>query len=205
MVRGVFVTLEGGDGAGKSTQTRLLADWLRIKGQEVVKTFEPGGTEVGQKIRDLLLHGNALPPRAEALLFAADRAHHVENVIRPALSRGAVVVSDRYIDSSIAYQGSGRALNGDDIEKLSEWATDVLLPDLTVILDVPVAEGTTRRGGNPDRLERESIGFHESVRQAFLDQAEKHPERYLVLDARESIDDLHREITGRVDALLETT
>ncbi len=180
---GLFVAFEGGDGAGKSTQAGLLRSALEAIGREVVLTREPGGTELGAAIRQVLLHGDHVAPRAEALLFAADRAHHVATVVRPALDRGAVVLTDRYLDSSIAYQGQARALSQDDIRDISLWATEGLLPDLTVLLDVSAGEGRSRRAGVHDRLEREADAFHEAVREGFLLLAEREPGRYLVLDA----------------------
>lgn len=180
---GVFIVLEGGDGAGKSTQVRLLAEWLGERGVEVVRTREPGGTALGERIRDLLLHGDHVSPRAEALLFAADRAHHVATVVRPALERGAVVLQDRYVDSSVAYQGAGRELDPDEIARLSWWATDDLRPDLTVLLDVAPTTGQTRRGGTHDRLEQEADDFHARVREGFARLAEAEAHRYLVVDA----------------------
>lgn len=180
---GLFVSFEGGDGAGKSTQLRLLGGALEALGREVVLTREPGGTDLGAAIRQVLLHGDHVAPRAEALLFAADRAHHVATVIEPALERGADVLTDRYLDSSIAYQGVARALSHDDVRDLSLWATQGLLPDLTVLLDVTADQGRARRGGVHDRLEREDDTFHEAVRQGFLRLAAQAPDRYLVLDA----------------------
>lgn len=200
--RGVFVVLEGGDGAGKSTQQRLLADWLAESGAEVVLTREPGGTPLGEQIRALLLHGDHVAPRAEALLFAADRAHHVETVVRPALERGAVVVQDRYLDSSVAYQGAGRDLASDDVRRLSLWATHDLRPDLTVLLDVPPQVGAERRGGVHDRLEREGADFHERVRRGFLDLAEAEAHRYLVVDASLPADEIAGIVRERVAPLV---
>lgn len=203
MTKGVFITFEGGDGAGKTTQTRLLSQWIQAEfGREVVLTFEPGDTAVGKKIRELVLHGDDLSARSEALLFAADRAHHVSTLIRPALERGAVVLCDRYIDSSVAYQGGGRELESREVRDLSLWATKNLLPDLTVVLDIDPGEGLNRRGDAPDRMERESLAFHEAVRQSFLDQARADESRYLVLDARATIDQIHDAITVRLDPLL---
>lgn len=194
---GVFVSFEGGDGAGKSTQAALLGEWLRAEGREVVLTREPGGTPVGLAIRDVLLHGEHVAPRAEALLFAADRAHHVATVVRPALERGAVVLTDRYIDSSIAYQGQARALAHDEIRDLSLWATEGLLPDLTVLLDVTAGEGRVRRGEVHDRLEREGDVFHDTVRQGFLELAAAAPERYVVLDATAPPHEIHAAVRVR--------
>lgn len=181
--RGLFVAFEGGDGAGKSTQVALLAQALRDAGRRVVVTRQPGGTELGAGIRELLLHGGAVSPRAEALLFAADKAQHVDEVVCPALDRGEDVLTDRYTDSSVAYQGAGRELGPDEIDRLLEWAVGSLVPDLTVVLDVPVDVGRQRRGSVHDRVEAEPDPFHERVRRHFLDRAEADPERYLVLDA----------------------
>ncbi len=181
---GRLIALEGGDGAGKSTQARLLADWLRGLGHEVVLTREPGDSRIGPTIRQLVLDpANAgLSDRAEALLYAADRAEHVAALVRPALARGAVVVTDRYIDSSIAYQGVGRGLGADAVAELSAFATGGLVADLTVVLDVPADVGRGRFD-TADRLEGEPEAFHQRVRQAFLDLAAKAPERYAVVDA----------------------
>jgi dTMP kinase len=168
---GVFVALEGGDGCGKSTQAKLLAERLRATGREVVATREPGATPVGGEIRRLVLGGGALDPRTEALLIAADRAEHVAEVIRPALGRGAVVVSDRYVPSSLAYQGVARGLGVDEIGRLSAWATGGLEPDLVVVLDVRAEEAVSRREGPQDRMEREPDSFHTRVREAYQDLA----------------------------------
>ncbi|MGH8869205.1 MAG: dTMP kinase [Actinomycetes bacterium] len=182
---GVFVAVEGGEGAGKSTQVRMLAAWLRDRGHEAVLTHEPGDTPAGARIRDVLLDvaNTGLSPRAEALLYAADRAEHVSTVIRPALSRGAVVVTDRYVDSSLAYQGAGRTLPRADVGRLSRWATEGLKPNLTVVLDVPAVVGLARCGAEPDRLESEPLEFHARVRESFLRLARRDPQRYLVVDA----------------------
>jgi dTMP kinase len=181
----VFVALEGGEGAGKSTQLGLLRDWLVEQDHEVVVTREPGGTPLGRRLRTLLLDHDtgSLAPRAEALLYAADRAEHVSDVVRPALTRGAVVLTDRYIDSSIAYQGAGRALDPSDIARISAWATEDLLPDLTVVLDIDPVVGLSRFADAPDRLEAEPLAFHQAVRQGFLTLAAAQPDRYLVVDA----------------------
>lgn len=194
---GYFLALEGGEGAGKSTQAALLARWLRDRGHEVVVTREPGATAVGARVRALLLGldpavpvGEAVEPRTEALLYAADRAEHVARVVRPGLARGAIVVSDRYVDSSIAYQGHARGMDPDQVARLSDWATEGLLPDLTVLLDLPVGSGRTRlaaRGGT-DRLEQEADAFHERVRDGFRQLAAAAPERYAVIDAAGAAD-----------------
>ncbi len=202
---GYFIALEGGDGAGKSTQAKLLGQWLRESlGHEVVVTREPGATPVGVRLRDVLLgHEHTVGPRAEALLFAADRAHHVATVVRPALERGAVVVTDRFVDSSIAYQGAGRDLDADDVARFSRWATGGLVPDLTVLLDLPPQISTVRRRrdaerGDDDSIEAESDAFHERVRERFLDLAQREPHRYLVLDASESREDIQAAIRARL-------
>jgi dTMP kinase len=169
--RGLFVVLEGGDGCGKSTQVKRLVSRLQDLGREVVATREPGATETGAAIRLLVLGGDHLDPRAEALLIAADRAEHVADVIRPALDRGAVVVSDRYIPTSLAYQGVARGLGVDEIGRLSEWATGGLTPDLVVVLDVPAGEAAGRRAGPEDRMEREPDSFRAAVNQAYRDLA----------------------------------
>jgi dTMP kinase len=215
---GFFVVFEGGEGAGKSTQAVKLAAWLKIRGYEAVLTREPGATDIGMRIRSLLLDsipnttgGDTAPtPRAEALLYAADRAQHVDKVIRPALERGAVVVSDRYIDSSIAYQGSGRALGKDEIAWVSAWATGGLKPDLTVLLDVDPEAGLHRAkaGGTGDRLEQEQLAFHEKVRDTFLHLAAAEPNRYLVVPAGGTPDEIaaavREAVAERLDIRTET-
>lgn len=203
---GRFITLEGGDGAGKTTQAELLEEWLRARGLEVVRTREPGGTSLGRQLRELLLHGNEpIDPRAEALLYAADRAQHVAQVVRPALERGAIVVQDRYIDSSLAYQGAGRVLEVDDVRRLSSWASGGLQPDLTVLLDVSPELAVERRasaGGVADRLEREATDFHTAVRLGFLALAAAEPGRFLTLDAALPVAELHANIVQRASAIL---
>lgn len=205
---GLFVVFEGGEGAGKSTQLRELAERLKSQGRDVVVTREPGATGVGARIRSLVLDttpDEAPSPRAEALLYAADRAHHVATVVRPALTRGAVVVSDRYVDSSLAYQGAGRTLPVDEVSWLSSWATGGLKPDLVVLLDVDPRTGLSRvaaRAASADRLEGESVAFHERVRYAFLDLAAADPKRYLVLDAARPVEEIAERVARRVDELL---
>lgn len=200
--RGRFIVLEGGDGVGKSTQRALLGRWLEERGYEVVLTREPGGTELGDLLRSALLHGGHVDARTEALLFATDRAHHVHTVVRPALERGAMVVSDRYLDSSAAYQGAARELGMDEVRDLSLWATNHLLPDLTIVLDLDPEVAVARREGAPDRLERESLDFHRRVRAGFLLLAAADPARYLVLDATREPRELHAAIAGRVGELV---
>ncbi|WFE48573.1 dTMP kinase [Verrucosispora sp. WMMD1129] len=205
---GLFVVFEGGEGAGKSTQLGKLAELLRGQGRDVVVTREPGATGVGSRIRSLVLDttpDEAPSPRAEALLYAADRAHHVATVVRPALTRGAVVISDRYVDSSLAYQGAGRTLPVDEVSWLSSWATGGLKPDLVVLLDVDPRTGLSRvaaRAESADRLEAESITFHDRVRYAFLDLAAADPKRYLVLDAARSVEEIAERVARRVEELL---
>jgi dTMP kinase len=204
--RGLWITLEGGDGSGKTTQATALEAWLRESGREVVRTREPGGSDVGVLIRDIVLHHRGdIAPRAEALLYAADRAHHVATVVRPALDRGAVVVQDRYLDSSVAYQGAGRILDAGEVRDLSLWATDGALPDITVLLDLDPAAARARLDADDkpfDRLEAEKADFHERVRTAFLGLAAAEPERFLVLDATRPPVDLAVEIRARVERSL---
>jgi dTMP kinase len=193
----VLIAFEGGEGSGKSTQIERLTQSLRDDGVDVVVTHEPGATGLGRAIRELLLHTDTtIAPRAEALLFAADRADHVSQLIRPALDRGAVVLTDRFIDSSLAYQGGGRDLTLDEVRSLSSWATGGLSADLTVLLDLPAVDGLARAQGRSaaDRLEQESIEFHERVQATYQALAAAEPERYLVLDARATIDELAGQI-----------
>ena len=200
--RGLFIALEGGDGAGKSTQGRLLREWLEGLGHTVVMTREPGGTDFGAAVRELVLHGDHVAPRAEALLFAADRAHHVETLIRPALARGEVVITDRYMDSSIAYQGAGRDLGVDEVRELNLWATGGLVPTLTILVDLPAAVGRARREGVHDRLESEADDFHGAVREHFLALAGADPHRYLVVAGELAPEQIHSLVRARVAVLL---
>lgn len=204
---GLFLTFEGGDGSGKSTQSALLERWLIEQGRTVVSTREPGGTEVGEEIREIVLHRRGhIVPRAEALLYAADRAHHVATVVRPALERGDIVLQDRYLDSSVAYQGVGRELAAGEIRDLSLWAAEGLLPDITVLLDLDVAIGRDRLDESRtryDRLEAEAAEFHARVREAYLELAAAEPERFLVLDATLPVDELAALIRARVSAALK--
>ncbi|QSB05685.1 dTMP kinase [Natronoglycomyces albus] len=203
---GFFIVFEGGEGSGKSTQALKLSAWLKLQGYEAVRTREPGGTQIGARIRSMLLSSTSETPsaRCEALLYAADRAHHVDTIVRPALERGAVVVSDRYIDSSIAYQGSGRALGGEEISWLSDWATKNLRPDLVVLLDIAPETGLRRakHDGNGDRLEQESLDFHSRVREAFLLKAKGNQRNYLVVDASKSPEAIAEEVQSVVAARL---
>jgi dTMP kinase len=202
----LFISFEGIDGVGKSTQADLLEAHLVGLSREVVRTLEPGGSELGRDIRKLLLHSGHVDARAEALLYAADRAHHVATVIRPALAEGKVVITDRYLDSSVAYQGAGRILGATEVRDLSIWAIQGLLPALTVLLDLDAASAVARRaktGDAPDRLEREKVEFFEAVRACYLELAAAEPERFLVVDARLSVDEIQSQIRARVDELLE--
>ncbi|MBT2483218.1 MULTISPECIES: dTMP kinase [unclassified Microbacterium] len=203
---GVWITLEGGDGSGKTTQSDLLATWLTDAGHTVVRTREPGGSEVGQLIRDIVLHHRGdIAPRAEALLYAADRAHHVATVVRPALDRGDLVLQDRYLDSSIAYQGAGRILDASEIRDLSLWAVEGALPDLTILLDLDPDAARVRldSADKPfDRLEAERAEFHGRVRDGYLALAAAEPERFLVVDASASVGEIADEIRARVAELI---
>ena len=195
--RGVFITFEGGDGSGKSTQIQSVREWFESRGREVIVTREPGGTELGTEIRRLVQNGpEDVDARTEALLYAADRAYHVATVIGPALERGAVILGDRYIDSSLAYQGAARSLGVDEIASLSAWATQGLYPSLTFLLDLPPEVGARRRTDAPDRMERESMDFHERVRHQYLRLADAEPERIVVIDAVGTVDEVFSEIRG---------
>ncbi len=188
---GFFVVFEGGDGAGKSTQVKKLTQKLESLNETVVLTREPGGTELGKKIREILLDQDEfeVTPRMEALLFAADRSINMSQKIKPALEKGFVVIADRHIDSSIAYQGVGRNLGAETIEDISRWAVQGIVPDLTVLLDVDANTGQSRLESK-DRLDRESAEFHTKVNQAFRDLAKASPERYIVIDASKPIDEI---------------
>jgi dTMP kinase len=201
---GLFIALEGGEGAGKTTQARMVAIWLREQGFDVITTREPGATKVGMRLRALLLDTahTGMSPRAEALMYAADRAEHVAEVISPALERGAVIITDRYTDSSLAYQGAARGLRTEDVAWLSHWATDGLVPDLTILLDLPPQAGLGRRTRSADRLEAEPTEFHDRVRAGFLSLARQDPQRYLVLDATRPAAELTQEIQERVREML---
>jgi dTMP kinase len=198
--RGVFVVLEGGDGCGKSTQVQLLVGRLRDLGREVVATREPGATEAGAAIRSLVLGGGHLDPRTEALLIAADRAEHVAEVVRPALERGAVVVSDRYVPSSLAYQGVARGLGVEEIARLSDWATGGVQPDLVLVFDVPAAEAAGRRVGPEDRMERESDSFRAAVNQAYRDLAVRFG--WAMIDGTAPVDEVAEQVWALVRPLV---
>ncbi|MFM7147231.1 MAG: dTMP kinase [Actinomycetales bacterium] len=201
--RGTFIVFEGGEGAGKSTQERLLAEHLVSIGHDVLRTREPGGTAAAERIRAILLDpaSAGLDVRAEALLFAAARGDHVARVIRPALQAGTTVICDRYLDSSVAYQGYGRQMDPDRIRELSLWATSELLPDLTIILDIDPRVGLARVS-DPDRLEAEPLEYHDRVRKGFLAIAASDPKRYVVVDAMQAPDDVAEQIMERVEHLL---
>jgi dTMP kinase len=202
---GLFITLEGGDGTGKSTQSALLGDWFTAKGREVVFTREPGGTDLGIELRKIVLHSRGhIAPRAEALLYAADRAHHIATVVRPALERGAVVIQDRYLDSSVAYQGAGRVLDPAEVRHVSMWATEGLVPDVTIVLDLDPSVGRERLDAANkqfDRLEAEALEFHTRVRDAYLSMAAVEPERFLVVDATLDRDAIRDAIVARLSEL----
>lgn len=197
----LFVSFEGGDGTGKSTQIKLLARWLEESGAQVVVTNEPGGTRLGQVLRKEVMHGEEVSAKTEALLYATDRAHHVDTVVKPSLAEGKWVITDRYLDSSVAYQGQGRGLEPQEIENLSLWATDGLLPDITFLLDIDPREGLKRvsaREGELDRIEKASLDFHERARGMFLERAKKDPERWFVLDATKAVEEISLLVSERV-------
>lgn len=200
---GVFIALEGGEGAGKSTQSRLLDGWLTGLGHDVVLTREPGGTDVGTALRNIVLSHSTgdLSDHAEALIYAGDKAEHVDKVVLPALSASRVVITDRYVDSTLAYQGAGRSLDIEGLEFIARWATSNLRPHLTVLLDVDPALGLSRFD-TPDRIESEPLEFHQRVRQSFLDLAAADPEHYVVIDARLDRDEIHAQIVARVEPWL---
>jgi dTMP kinase len=203
-VPGLFIAFEGGEGSGKTTQARVIAIWLRDQGYDVVQTREPGATKIGMRLRAILLDAaeRGLSARAEALLYAADRAEHVEKVIRPALYRGSLVVTDRYVDSSLAYQGAGRTLDPEDVSKLNAWATGGLVPHLTVLIDTPPEVGLARLGGAADRIESEPLEFHERVRKEFRALAAASPDRYLVVDGTLPQETITRQIQDRIREIL---
>jgi len=205
----MFITFEGGEGTGKSTQIRLLERYLQAKGHEVVLSWEPGGTPLGEKIRSLLIDPNSgkIDYKAEALLYAAARAEHADKVIRPALAAGAIVLCDRYIDASKAYQGWGRKIGLQSVESLSEWATDGLFPDHTLLFDLDPKLGMKRvikrQDGKLDRLEQEKMNFHESIRAAYLHMAKNKPKRYTIIDSNQEIDEISQKIEKIIDGLME--
>jgi dTMP kinase len=205
-VTGCFITFEGGDGSGKSTQAELLSAWLEAQGHTVVRSREPGGTDLGLELREIVLHRRGhIAPRAEALIYAADRAHNIATKVRPAVEAGSIVIQDRYLDSSVAYQGAGRVLDGDEVRDISVWATEGFLPQLTILLDLDETVGRSRLDESRtrfDRLEAEKAEFHARVRAGFLELATAEPERFLVLDAMRPVDELAAVVRERVGPLL---
>jgi dTMP kinase len=201
-IEGVFISFEGGEGSGKSTQTKLLKEWLEKNGEAVLLTREPGGTPLGNQLREILLDNKTglISPRAEALMYAADRANHVFAKIRPALDKGEIVITDRYFDSSVAYQGAGRVLLPAEVARISRWATESLTPTLTIIMDLPAEIGLARLDST-DRLESEPLAFHERVRQEYLNLANTDPERFMIVDASLAIEQIHEIIIERVGSL----
>ncbi|KWR69559.1 thymidylate kinase [Arthrobacter sp. W1] len=208
--RGLFIVFEGGDGAGKSTQVALAKQWLESRGAKVATTREPGGTQISEELRSLVLdHGHGdIDARTEALIYSAARAAHVQQVISPALEAGTHIICDRFVDSSLAYQGMGRELGIDAVASINDFATGGLKPDATIILDISAEQGRARRiaasGGveQSDRLESEPDDFHERIRNAFLDLAAREPQRYLVLDATASVEQLHQWVVQHLAGLL---
>jgi dTMP kinase len=205
-VSGLFLTFEGGDGSGKSTQAGLLTQWLTDAGHPVLRTREPGGTDLGVELRNIVLHRRGhIAPRAEALIYAADRAHHIATTVKPALERGDIVVQDRYLDSSVAYQGDGRELEAEEIRRISLWAAGGLMPDLTFLLDLEQTIGRDRvlhSSTGYDRLEAEEDDFHARVRAAYLRLAAAEPDRFVVLDASDSRESIAAAVRARVQPLL---
>ncbi len=204
MSRGLWITIEGADGVGKGTQVARVAEALRAQGREVLTTREPGGTEIGQQLREIVLHHRGeIAPRAEALLFAADRAQHIATLVEPALEAGTTVVQDRYLDSSVAYQGASRALGADEVRDLSLWATENALPDVTILLDLDPETAAERVAHDErpfDRLEAEGQAFQQRVREAYLEAAAANPERFVVIDASGTPDEVTTRILAAIDA-----
>ncbi|MGO2070149.1 dTMP kinase [Glutamicibacter arilaitensis] len=208
--RGLFIVFEGGDGAGKTTQVAMAQQWLESRGATVRTTREPGGTQISEELRSLVLeHGHGeIDARTEALIYSAARAAHVQQVIRPSLEAGAHIICDRFVDSSLAYQGMGRELGFAAVASINDFATGGLKPDVTIILDISAEHGRARRiaasGGveDSDRLEAEPDDFHERIRNAFLELAAQDPQRYLVLDATASVEQLHQSIVEHLAGLL---
>jgi dTMP kinase len=198
--RGLFIVFEGVEGSGKTTQLKLLYDWLEREGRQVVVAREPGGTPIAERIRHIVLDPLAkeMDPKAEALLYAASRAQLVTEVVRPALERGAVVLCDRYLDSSLAYQGIARGLGEDDVLRLNIWATDETLPDLVILLHIDPEVGLARTKGDPDRMEQEDVAFHRAVAEAYLHLARSFPSRFAVIDASASVEEVHRQVRAAV-------
>lgn len=207
--KGLFITFEGGEGCGKSTQIKRLGDRLRATGREVLETREPGGTDLGEAIRQLLQHDDAgygMTAEAELLLFAASRAQHVRERIAPALSRGVMILCDRFMDSTTAYQGVARAIDPDQVEAFNRFAVGPTLPHLTFLFDLSPELGLARiqdrSGGSLDRMEQEAIEFHQAVRQGYLDLAKANPDRFITLEASQTIESLEGEIWNHVAAHL---
>jgi dTMP kinase len=200
---GVFIALEGGEGAGKSTQAKLLESWLVEQGRPVLLTREPGGTPVGSALRHLLLDPatGGISARTEVLVYAADKSEHVDALLLPALAEGKVVITDRYVDSTLAYQGAGRAVDVADLEWIARWATDGLRPHLTVVLDIDPVDGLAR-AGEPDRIESEPLAFHQRVREHFLRLAAADPGHYVVVSALDDPDAIHATIRAAVEPWL---
>lgn len=200
--RGYFVVFEGGDGTGKTTQMEALCRWLEARGADVVTTREPGGTPIGRRVREVLLDPTleGMDPRAEALLYAADRAQHVAEVIRPALDQGKIVVSDRFVDSSLAYQGVARELGLEEVYRISKWATDDLMPDVVFFLSMDSRLGLRRIDGDPDRIEKEASTFHDKVGDAYLELARRYPDRFVVLDANRPQSEVHQDVVEAFEA-----
>jgi dTMP kinase len=203
---GLFITFEGGDGSGKSTQAELLSAWLTDAGHTVVRSREPGGTDLGVELREIVLHRKGhIAPRAEALIYAADRAHNIATRVRPAVERGEIVIQDRYLDSSVAYQGAGRVLDPKEVRDISLWATEGFMPDLTILLDLDETIGRERLDEartKYDRLEAEEHDFHARVRAGYLALAQAEPDRFLVLSATDSIETIAAAVRARVNPLL---
>ena len=205
MSRGRFITFEGGDGSGKTTQSALLSEWLGTAGRTVVHSREPGGTDLGLELREIVLHRRGhIAPRAEALLYAADRAHNIATAVRPAVQRGEIVIQDRYLDSSVAYQGAGRELDPVEVRDISLWAAEGLLPDLTILLDLDASAGRERLAERTryDRLEAEGGDFPTRVRDAYLQLAAAESDRFLVIDATLPVETIAARIRERVEARL---
>ena len=195
MSKGLFITFEGGDGCGKTTQIKLLDEYLRSKGYQTLLTREPGSKGLGIKLREILLnYEGEVSPRAESFLFLADRAQHVDCIIKPALENGVIVLCDRHTDSTVAYQGYGRGLDLEQIHNLNNIATNGLKPDLTIVLDVDVETSQKRVGAEKDRMESAGIEFFERVRKGFLEIAKQEPERVKVVDSTQTIEEIHKQI-----------
>lgn len=195
MMQGLFITFEGPDGCGKTTQMKLLAEYFKKKGKEVVLTREPGGKGLGEKVREILLnYDGEVSDRCESFLFLADRAQNIDIIVNPAVKEGKIVLCDRHIDSTVAYQGYGRGLNIDRINMLNNLATNGKKPDLTFVFDVDVETSMKRVGKEKDRMESAGIDFHNRVRKGYLELAKQEPKRIKVLDATKSIEEIHKDV-----------